>query len=186
MSEHPLLESGYDKWPMDWSKDGAYLLYFDANPKTAGDLMALPMKGTDKKPIVIANTLFAEQNGQFSPDGRWVAYQTNESRRDEIVVQSFPNPSAKWQVSNDGGIQPRWSRDGKELYFIGPDFKMMAAAIKVSGSTSEPGKPVALFQTRIATVPKPQYSIAADGRFLVNEQTEEAGSITLIFNWKPK
>jgi hypothetical protein len=112
VSERPLLESIYDKWPLDWSKDGAYLLYFEANPKTAGDLMALPMKSTDKKPIVIAGGPFAEQNGQFSPDGRWVAYQTNESRRDEIVVQSFPNPSMKWQVSNDGGIQPRWSRVG--------------------------------------------------------------------------
>ncbi len=187
VSERPLLESIYDKWPLDWSKDGAYLLYFEANPKTAGDLMALPMKGTDRKPIVIAGGPFAEQNGQFSPDGRWVAYQTNESRRDEIVVQSFPNPSMKWQVSNDGGVQPRWSRDGKELYFIAPDFKMMAAPITVSGATSEPGKPAPLFQTRIASVPKPQYSIAADGRFLVNEQTEESAdtSITLIFNWHP-
>jgi Tol biopolymer transport system component len=173
---------------MDWSKDGAYLMYYENNPATLGDLLALSMRSVNDKPVVIANSPFEERIGQFSPDGRWVAYETNESRRSEIVVQSFPNASSKWTVSNNGGIQPRWKRDGTELYFIGPDSKMMAVPIKFSGSNLEPATPVALFQTRVPMVPKPQYSVSADGRFLVNEQVENpaANSITLILNWKPK
>ena len=155
---------------------------------TGGNLFALPMDGSDKKPVVIANSPFEERNGQFSPDGQWVAYETTESRRPEIVVQSFPVPSSQWQVSNSGGTQPRWRRDGTELYFIGPDLKMMAVPIKISSSRLEPTIPVALFQTRVPQVPKPQYAVSTDGRFLVNEQVEDpaANSITLILNWHPK
>ena len=188
-TEQPLLESPTHEWPLDWSKDGLFLLYYGNNPKTGGDLLALPMAGDERKPIIIANTAFMEQNGQFSPDGRWVAYQTNQSRRFEIVVQPFPNPSGKWQVSTDGGIQPRWRADGKELYFIAPDLKMMAAPIQVSGSSLEVGSPVALFQTRVmADVPKQEYAVSAKGRFLVNQSVEESTTtpITLILNWKPK
>jgi eukaryotic-like serine/threonine-protein kinase len=188
MGEKPLLESDNDKWPMDWSKDGSYLMYYENDPKTGGNLIALPMNAGDKKSVVIANSPFEERNGQFSPDGRWVAYETNESRRTEIVVQSFPVPSNKWQVSTNGGIQPRWRRDSTELYFIGPDSKMMAVPIKISGSTLDPAMPVALFQARVPAVPKPQYSISADGRFLINEQVEDpsVNSITLILNWHAK
>ncbi len=187
-SEGPLFESANDKWPMDWSKDGKYLLYFEVNPTTRGDLMALPMSGADKKPVMIAASPFEERNGQFSPDGKWVAYETDESRRFEILVQSFPSPSIKFQLSTNGGTQPRWSRDGRELYFLGPDFKMMAVVLKASGASLEPALPVPLFQTRTPIVPKPQYSVSSDGRFLVNEQVDDpaANSITLILNWHPK
>ena len=187
----PLLESQYDKWPLDWSSHGDYVLYYEDNPKTAGDLLALPVKAADPKdktPVVIANTPFEEMSGQFSPDGKWVAYQTNESGRNQIVVQSFPNPLNRSQVSNDGGTQPRWSKDGKELYFLGLDLRMMAVTVRFSGSSVDSGKPVSLFQTRIPSVPKPQYSVSADGRFLINEQVEESAAtpVTLILNWKPK
>ncbi len=183
------MESPTDKWALDWSKDGSFLLYYGKNPKTEGDLFALPMAGNERKPIIIANTPFAELNGQFSPDGRWVAYQTDQSRRFEIVVQPFPNPSGKWQVSTNGGMQPRWRADGKELYFIAPDLKMMAASIQLSGSSLEHSSPVALFQTRVMLgVPKHGYAVSADGRFLVNQSVEESTitPITLILNWKPK
>ena len=188
VAEQPLLESDHDKWPTDWSKDGSYLMYYENDPITGGNLFALPMDGSDKKPVVIANSPFEERNGQFSPDGQWVAYETNKSRRPEIVVQSFPVPSSQWQVSNSGGTQPRWRRNGTELYFIGPDLKMMAVPIKISSSRLEPTIPVALFQTRVPQVPKPQYAVSTDGRFLVNEQVEDpaANSITLILNWHPK
>jgi Tol biopolymer transport system component len=187
-AERPLLESAYDKWPMDWSKDGSYLMYYENNPNTGGNLLALPMNSGNKEPVAIANSPFEERNGQFSPDGRWVAYETTESRRAEIVVQSFPVPSSKWQVSTNGGSHPRWRRDGRELYFIGPDSKMMAVPIKISGSNLEPAVPIALFTARVPQVPKPQYSVTTDGRFLINEQVEDpaANSITLILNWKPK
>ena len=178
--------------PLDWSKDGRFLLYSQGDPKTGGDLWALPMTGNDRKPVVVANTAFEERQGQFSPDGRWVAYQTNESGSSfEIVVQAFPEPSGKWQVSTGGGTQPRWRADGKELYFIAPDRKLMAVPVAVLGSAFEAGKPVALFATRILGGGgqfKPQYAVSRDGRFLINQVVEEstAAPITLILNWHPE
>jgi serine/threonine protein kinase len=185
-AEHPVLESSVDKWPLDWSKDGKYVLYYEANPNSAGDLMALRMSTPAQAPIPIANGPSEELYGQFSPDGKWVAYETSESGRSEIVVQGFPNASSPSQVSNQGGTQPRWSRDGKELYFIGLDFKMMAVGIKISGSSLESTTPTPLFQTRVSLVPKHQYSVSSDGRFLVNELVESDTPISLILNWRAK
>src|SRR5205807_7234625 len=122
------------KYVNDWSKDGRFLLYCEVDAKTGRDLWAIPQKNGERKPIRIANTPFDELNGQFSPDERWVAYETNESGRFEIVVQPFPDPAGKWQVSTNGGIQPRWRADGKELYFIAPDGKLMAASVTASGA----------------------------------------------------
>ncbi len=189
-TEEPLLETPNIKHIQDWSKDGRFLLYSENDPKTATDLWALPMAGNDRKPLVIVNTLFDERNGQFSPDGRWVAYETNESGRFEIEVQPFPNPSGKWQVSTNGGVQPRWRPDGKELYFISPDGKMMAASIAASGATFAAATPVALFPTQLASsvvAPKQQYAVSRDGRFLLDQLMESPGNrpITLILNWRP-
>src|SRR5262249_55575050 len=144
-AEELLLETPSIKFPQDWSKDGRFLLYGEADPKTGSrDLWALPMIGNERKPVLIGNTPFEELNGQFSPDGRWVAYETNESGRFEIVVQQFPIPVSKWQVSTGGGTQPRWRADGKELYFIAPDGKLMAASI-AEGATFTAEAPIALF-----------------------------------------
>jgi hypothetical protein len=123
-----------------------------------------------------------------------VAYQTSESGRFEIRVQTFPESTGQWQISSGGGVQPRWRADGKELYFIAPDGKLMAAPVTTSNSAFEPGTPVALFQTRMVTVGAggtlihPQYAVSADGRFLINQPVEEstATPITLILNWKPR
>jgi len=163
-------------------------LYFNQDPKTGGDLWAMPMTGNDHKPIVVANTPFEERTAQFSPDGRWVAYDTNESGRFQIVVQPFPNPTGKWQVSTTGGIQPRWSKDGNELYFIAPDGKLMAATIHTSESSFGAGRPEALFQTRMNLNPyKHSYAVSADGRFLINQLVNESATtpITLLLNWHP-
>ena len=172
------------------STDGRFLLYGEADPKTGRDLWALPVTGNDRKAITIVNTPFEELNGQFSPDGRWVAYETNESGRFEIVVQPFPAPTGKWQVSTGGGIQPRWRADGKELYFIAPDGKLMAASI-TAGATFAAGTPVALFPVTVppgAGSNKQQYAVSRDGRFLINQPVETSNTtapITLILNWKP-
>src|SRR5262249_32089311 len=112
--------------PQDWSKDGRFLLYFKVDAKTGRDLWALPMTGTDREPRAVATTTFDDVAGQFSPDGRWVAYETNESGRFEVVVQSFPEPNGKRAVSINGGTQPRWGSDGREIYFIAPDDRLMA------------------------------------------------------------
>jgi Tol biopolymer transport system component len=192
-SEELLWESPRTKFPIQWSPDGRFLLYYDVDPKTSGDLWLLPMTG-DRKPAPLVNTPFDERNGQLSPDGRWVAYQSDESGRNDIYIQPFPGPGGKWPVSTGGGTQPRWRADGQELFFIAPDAKLMATTVTVQqGSAPDTSSPVALFQTHIAggvggatAVPKHQYAVSADGRFLINSLAESTTSpITLILNWKP-
>jgi eukaryotic-like serine/threonine-protein kinase len=188
-----LLETPNFKIPQDWSWDGRYLVYFEVeDPRTGRDLWVLDMTEKNPKPRVVVDTPFEESLAQFSPDGRWIAYQTNASGRFEIVVQGFPDPSSGAQhVSTNGGIAPRWRADGREIYFIAPDGKLMASTVSVTGSTLETGAPVALFQTRIAgggfaNLFRPQYAVSRDGRFLINQVAEEAATpITLILNWQP-
>jgi Tol biopolymer transport system component len=189
-NEELLWQSTGQKRPLSWSSDGRFLLVSEIDSKTTFDLWVLPMTG-ERKPTPWLNTPFRETHGQFSPDGRWVAYQSNESGSFEIYVQPFPAASAKWQLSIGGGTQPRWRADGKELFFIAPDAKLMAAAVTASATTFEAAPPVALFQTRIvgssSGLLKHHYAVSRDGRFLINETAEAstATPITLILNWKP-
>jgi Tol biopolymer transport system component len=187
--EAELLESSNAKVAQDWSSDGRFLLFYESNPRSGRDLWSLDLSDTHATPQAVANTVFDETLAQFSPDGHWVAYQTNESSRFEIVVQPFPNPrGVKWQVSSGGGVAPRWRPDGKELYFIAPDAKLMAAAIvKASSAEFGAGTPMTRFQTRISgggavANNRPNYAVAADGRFLMVQPLEEALPITLILN----
>jgi eukaryotic-like serine/threonine-protein kinase len=188
--EQLLLQSTQTNVPVDWSRDGRFILYYYRDPKTDNDLWVLPL-GADRKPRPFVNTAYDQPYGQFSPDGHWVAYSSNESGRYEIYVVPFPEPGLhKWPVSTSGGVRPRWRSDGKELYYIAPDGRLMAVPIAVSGSTFKPGTPVALFQTRIVgggtNVSGQQYDVAPDGRFLINTSMEDAGlPITLLLNWKP-
>ncbi|MBI4472709.1 MAG: PD40 domain-containing protein, partial [Acidobacteria bacterium] len=149
-AEELLLETPNNKYAQDWSKDGRFLLYSEIDPKTGRDLSAWPATGNDRKALLIANTIFDELNGQFSPNGRWVVYETNESNQSQIVVQPFPVATGKVQVSIGGGTQPRWRSDGKEIYFIAPDGKLMAASVTASGSTFVAATPVALFSAPLA------------------------------------
>jgi hypothetical protein len=120
-----------------------------------------------------------------------VAYQSNESGRFEVYVQPFPGPGGKWQVSTAGGTDARWRPDGKELFFLAPDAKLMAVSVRASDSTFEAGSPAALFQTRTVVGGNanltPQYAVSRDGRFLLNvpDDTSTAAPITLILNWNP-
>src|SRR5262245_60890336 len=187
-----LLETPYAKVPQDWSNDGRFVAYYENNPKTGRDLWVLDMTVTPAKTRPIANTPFEESMAEFSPDGRWLAYQTDESGRAEIVVQPFPELNRKWQVSTAGGFAPRWRHDGGELYFVALDGKLMAVPIKSSGSIFDAGTPIALFPTRIATsglnqYSRPQYAVSRDGRFLICQPSEQATAspITLILNWNP-
>jgi dipeptidyl aminopeptidase/acylaminoacyl peptidase len=184
--EQVLLER--DCSPNDWSKDGRFLLCREIDPKTSRDLWALPLTGSDRKQFDIARTPANENNGQFSPDGRLVVYETDRSGRFEIVVQGFPEATDKLQVSTGGGTQPRWSADGKELYFIAPDGKLMAAPITSTGATFAAGTPTALFPAWLAPggpANKQQYAVSREGQFLLYQQIEESAPITLILNWKP-
>jgi Tol biopolymer transport system component len=125
-----LFETPDDEWPVDWSRDSRFLLFQRSDLRAAWDLWALPMTGSNRTPIAVANSRFAERMGEFSPDGRWVVYETDESGRPEIVAQAFPQAGGKWPVSTTGGAAPRWSADGKEIYYVAPDGKLMAVAVK--------------------------------------------------------
>jgi serine/threonine protein kinase/Tol biopolymer transport system component len=196
-AEELLLESAVPKVPMDWSRDGRFVLYQYGDGQKGWDLAALPMTGdrSDRKPIVVASGPFEERGGQFSRDGRWVAYQSNESGRFEIYVQSFPDPGIKSRVSIAGGTDARWrpdeGPDGQELYFLAPDGTLMAAAVRASGLTFDPGTPMALFKTRMVVGGnanlEPQYAVSGDGRFLINvpDETSSAAPLTVIMNWNP-
>jgi Tol biopolymer transport system component len=186
-----LLSTPHDKAPADWSHDGRFLLYRNTDPKTGYDLWAVPMTG-DGKPFAVAQTEFEERDGQFSPDDRWVAYQSNESGRFEIYVQPFPGPGGKWQVSSNGGAQVRWRPDAKELFYVSLDGKLMAVPIALKAEQPEIGAPAALFNIRLGGavqgISRQQYVVSADGqRFLVNTVSDEAASpLTVILNWRPK
>jgi Tol biopolymer transport system component len=165
-------------------------MYYVPDPKTGTDLWVLP-EGTHV-PFVFLKTDANELWGQFSPDGRWVAYQSNETGRYEIYVRPFPSPGGPFPISTSGGVYPRWSHDGKELYFIAPDAKMMAVPIRATATSVDAGAPTALFQTRrlgggMNVIGRShQYDVARDGRFLINVETESsAPPLTLLLNWKP-
>jgi Tol biopolymer transport system component len=128
--EQPLLVTSQAKSALDWSRDGRFLLYSTQDPKTGSDLWALPMMG-ERKPFAVLQSSFDEIEGQFSPDGRWLAYASNESGRYEIYIRTFPEAGRKWQVSVAGGVQPRWRRDGRELYYVAPDTRLMAVPIRL-------------------------------------------------------
>jgi Tol biopolymer transport system component len=195
MSESPGSEEIFwktpnPKGPHDWSRDGRFLLYGEISARTGFDLWAVQQTGQERKAFAVVNTAATEMMAQLSPDGRWLAYQSDESGKPEIYIHPFPEPGGKWPVSTNGGVQPRWSANGKELYFIAPDGKMMSAKIDTSGVTPERGTPLALFRTRIvggATVNKQEYAVSRDGRFLINVPAGESSTppISLILNWKP-
>jgi dipeptidyl aminopeptidase/acylaminoacyl peptidase len=175
-NEELLIESDAAAAPMAWSPDGKLLVYSTQDPKTAGDIWALPIADT-KKPIAILQTSADERNPQVSPDGKWIAYSSNESGRTEIYIKSFPEGPAKIQVSVDGGVFPRWRRDGKELYFLNPLSlgNMMATEIRVSGSSVQRSVPQALFPTQFVSGIHPgglyhAYAVSGNGqRFLINQ-----------------
>jgi Tol biopolymer transport system component len=193
-----LLDSPQPKFPSSWSADGRYLAYFTASPETRGDLVVMPIEG-DREPVVLLATRYFEVWPRFSPDGRWLAYQSDESGRGEVYVRPFVVTEGgapklgpgRWQVSNAGGIFPVWRHDGRELFFLGPAGEMMASAIEVRGDTLVPGTPVKLFDTRVFgggsdNATGRQYDVAPDGRFLINENTDaQAPPITLLQNWRP-
>jgi Tol biopolymer transport system component len=189
-----LFESAETKSPSSWSADGKFILFTSVGSKTRQDIWVLPMGKdpsaplvTDRKPFVFLQTDYAESEAVFSPNGRWVAYRSNESGRDDIYVKPFPGPAGRWQVSTGGGTRPKWRRDGKELFYLGVDDKLMAAEIRMKGTALEVGAVRPLFQTRAARQgPAGVFDATADGqRFLVNTTAVEqsASPITLVLNW---
>jgi hypothetical protein len=198
-AEEALISSDEPKYPSSLTADGRFLLYFTADVQGT-DLWVLATAG-QAEPTPFLQTPFNERWGAFSPDGRWVAYTSNESGRDEIYVRPFVPPGeestaavtvGQWQVSTAGGHAPLWSPGGQELYYLTPDGGMMAVAVSASTTGFAAGAPELLFATRIAgggvaAGQGRQYDVAADGRFLINTVLDSTtpAPITLIQNWNP-
>jgi len=177
--------------PLDWSSDGRYivegvLLNSDAARATVWLLPLSPeQSGGDRKPVPYLDEQFNELGAKLSPNGQWIAYVSDETKRYEIFVQTFPKRGGKWQVSTNGGTRPVWSRDGKELYFIGADGKLMAVDVRSgSGGSFDNGAPKALFDPRIGGTVFDGFGVSKDGRFLIPAVVEQSGApITVVANW---
>jgi Tol biopolymer transport system component len=186
-----LFKSPTVKHANDWSPDGRFLLFDDHHPTQQQDLWILPL-GSDRKPIPLLVTAADEAPAHFSPDQKWVVYSSDESGRREIYVRDFAPEhvpavgSGKWQISTAGGDKPRWRRDGKEVYYIAPDGKLMAVAVKTA-PTFEPAVPAPLFDVTVSSYSFFPYDVAADGRFLINTSedadTSSSTPITVVVNW---
>ena len=188
-----ILHSDGIKTPDDWSRDGRFIIFAQQGKNTGSDLWVLPLEG-DRKPVPYLVTPFNEAQAQFSPDGRWVVYTSNESGTKEVYVQPFPvSTGGKWVVSNGGGSQPRWSRDGKELLYFAPDSMLMDVSVTTTGGTFQPSAPKPLFRAAIlgGTGAGPgmawRWDITPDGkRFLIDTALEEvtASPVTVVLNWQ--
>jgi len=185
--EELLLKSGEDKGGTSWSPDGRFLLYIVIDPKTKRDVWVLPLEG-DRKPVPFLNTEFNERNARFSPDGRWVAYNSDESGHMEVYVRSFSmNPAGtaaaggKWQISNGIGMDPSWRGDGKELYYWTDSGAGMAVEIATTPEF-KPGKPQPL---GIPPFLSPRIATADGQRFLMPvPKSNKPEPYTVVMNWQ--
>ena len=182
--EELLLKNDRNKFLTDWSRDGRYILYGEQDPATRkSDLWVLPTTG-ERKPVPCVRSEFEKRDGRFSPDGRWIAYWSDESSGPQIYVQSFPAGSGKWQISTDGGTRPCWRDDGKELFYMDGGGRLMAVDVK-PGAGFEAGPPKLLFETGIVST-LIHFDVARGGqRFLmpVPEGGMETPPVTMILNW---
>lgn len=181
-----LLKADSYKEPSGWSPDGT-LVVFNHSTEGSNNSDIQLFRFSDRQVIPYLQTEFNEFSAQFSPDGKWIAYISDESGKPEVYVQSFPVSGAKWQISTGGGAEPRWRRDGKELFFLGGDHKLWAVEMKLD-PTLEPGIPRPLFEVRVKHFASDRYdyAVSQDGqRFLINTLPEDASSrnVNLIFNW---
>jgi Tol biopolymer transport system component len=205
--ERLLLEAATALTTSDWSADQRWMLYMSQDPESTFDLWLLPTNpaqlAASGQPRLFLKTPFAEKWGRFSPDGRWVAYHSNESGRFEVYVRTMlPLASAgsatsagsgQWQLSTAGGAYPVWSHDGRTLHYVSPAGTIMEVSVTAVGNALEAGPPKTLFQPGIfgggtENGQGPQYDVARDGRFLVNTVVEEtvAAPIVVIQNWRPR
>jgi Tol biopolymer transport system component len=175
---------------LSWTRDRQYVLLRRENPKTRADIVAIATR--DQKEQVVLQSPYDELEGQFSPDGKWVAFVSTDSGRPEVFVQSFPDGRSRTQVSTSGGTQVRWSANGNEIFYLAPDGKLMSASVGLNGAAPDVKLAVALFQTYLATGTnvignKPQYAVSRDGRFLLNTAVESPSApIVVSINWMQK
>ena len=180
-----LTSGAYTRSPMSFSPDGQLLAFAEVNPTTGYDIWVLRL--SDRKAQPFLRTPFNESVPRFSPDGRWLAYISDESGRYEVYVQPYPGPGGKWPISTEGGTEPVWNPNGRELLYRSGD-KMMAVDIATQPSFTA-GRPRMLFQGQYEPTPftNPNYDVSADGqRFLMLkaiEQEQAATQIDVVLNW---
>jgi Tol biopolymer transport system component len=188
--EEPLILSPELKYNPQWSPDGQSIIYSQLNPKTNSDLYLLSLGG-ERKPMPLLQTTFIEAQARFSPNGRWIAYISNETGQFEVYVESFPATGAKLAISIGGGSQPQWRTDGKELYYYAPNRKLMAVEVNGDGPTFKVGEARPLFEIRVFANDQSfpgngYYTVTHDGkRFLVSSLPEapQRQQINVIVNW---
>jgi dipeptidyl aminopeptidase/acylaminoacyl peptidase len=186
VSEERLTTGEGNQTPGSWSADGQWLAYYDTDLATGGDIWVLPSEG-DRKPRVVVRTPATENSPRLSPDGRWVAYTSNESGSVEVFVQGFPEPGGRTLISTSGGVEPVWSRDGRELFYLDGD-AMMAVEVKTS-PTFAAGAPRMLFEGRYVLSPTSiaGYDVSADGQRFLRVQPMHpdlpTNQIQVVLNW---
>ena len=176
-----LLKSAEPKALEDWSADGKLLL-FNLNNK---EMHAVPVIG-DRKPYPVLKAPFTQLQGRLSPDGRWIAYASRESGRLDVFVQNFPPSGGKWQISTNGGVEPTWRRDGKELYFLNGT-KLNAVDVTASGSSFEAGIPKELFDVEATTGRRNNYVVTVDGQrflFVTVPKSLDTAPFVVVQNWR--
>jgi eukaryotic-like serine/threonine-protein kinase len=191
--ERLLLKSDKRKTPTDWSRDGEFLLFQQEDLASGWDLWALPMKG-DRQPFRVLDSEFNESDGAFSPDGQWLAYTSDETGSNQVYVRPFTGrrdnsgdrqrSTARQRVSVDGGNQPHWRSDGKELFYMSLDRKIMSVSSK-TGPPFDPGVATPLFDSPSVSAAA-GYDATPDGRrFLITTESDEqrARPLTLFVNW---
>jgi len=179
----PTLSGAGPQFPMSWSPDGSTLAFHERKPGGERDIWVVSAGG-DPVPFLI--TPFDERSPRFSPDGKWLAYVSDESGRNDVYVQPFPGPGPKWLVSTEGGIDPVWSRDGRELFYRKDD-QMMAVSVAAARGAFSAGRPQRLFEIRFdAGDNGPNYDVSPDGKWFVmprRNQGATPGELHLVLNW---
>ena len=171
-------------WGTDWSKDGNFIMYQIPGDDTGQDLWIAP-QSDPQEPYPYLNENYDEQDGTFSPDSKWIAYVSNETGRNEIYVQSFPRSDSKFRISNSGGSEPYWSRNGTELFYVSADRYLMSVQIKLS-PMFDYGRPKPLMPIPLVAG-KHSYAVSSDGkRFLVANRTGEETvlPVAVLVNWQ--
>ena len=189
--EEQLTSSPGDKIVPDWSRDGRYLVYIQIGTTTAEDIWALPLDG-DRQPYPILQTQAIETNPALSPDGHWLAYESSQTGRPEVLVTRFPASrtavdatAPRWQVSTQGGSRPRWSADGRALFYVAlDDQSIIRADVRPSAAGFESDAAARALEIPVMPVARSPFDVSADGRLLLLERTINKGvPLAVVKNW---
>ena len=188
-AEQQITDGPIRKYPVQWTRDGKYVLYRGTDPTGRDDLWALAVDG-DRKPFPVVQTAYSTFTGQVSPDGKWIAYQSTDSGTDEVYVRSFPVPGVRVPVSNRGGRWPKWRADGKEreLYFVSANDMMVAVKLELSADGLKTQEPKELFRAILPNNLTYPYDVSADGkRFLILERIGRQNlQLEVMTNWRAR